>query len=233
MNQLRAVLVTAPPTLRDQLSALSPAALIDRCAKTRPGTATTIEAGVKRTLKALARRHQQLAAEIAEHTRELTRLVEHTAPALLAEHGAGPDTAAALLIAAGDNPERLHSEAAFAALCGTNPIPASSGQTDRHRLNRGGDRQANAALHRIIIVRLVRHDDTRAYKRSHVNPNGSNKLHVIRCLKTRPGPTALPTDRASRNTRHSNNASRLTAIGASGTFLRRGNAPEVDPSTNR
>ena len=183
MNQLRAVLVTAPPTLRDQLSALSPAALIDRCAKTRPGTATTIEAGVKRTLKALARRHQQLAAEIAEHTRELTRLVEHTATALLAEHGAGPDTAAALLIAAGDNPERLHSEAAFAALCGTNPIPASSGQTDRHRLNRGGDRQANAALHRIIIVRLVRHDETRAYMRSHVNPNGSNKLHVIRCLK--------------------------------------------------
>ena len=96
--------------------------------------------------------------------------------------GVGPDTAATLLLAAGSNPERLHSEAAFAALCGVSPIPASSGKTNRHRLNRGGDRQANASLHRIVVVRL-RHDPrTKAYMCRRTG-EGMSKTEVIRCLK--------------------------------------------------
>lgn len=185
MNQLKAIVITAPAALRDQLSALGKTALIKHCARMRPATTSTrrLETGIKRTLRALARRYLQLTDEIADHTTELHTLVNQIAPDLLAEHGVGPDSAAALLIAAGDNPSRIHSEAAFAALCGTNPIPASSGQTNRHRLNRNGDRQANAALHRIIIVRLASHPETQTYMRNRVNPNGSNKLHIIRCLK--------------------------------------------------
>lgn len=183
INQLKAIVTTAPPALRDQLSGLTTADLIKRSARLRPAPGPGLKAGIKRTLRALARRYQQLTAEITEHTRELRDLVEQIAPDLLAQPGVGPDSSAALLIAAGDNPARLHSEAAFAALCGTNPIPASSGKTDRHRLNRSGDRQGNAALHRIIIVRLGRHAETRAYMSARVNHNESNKLHIIRCLK--------------------------------------------------
>ena len=113
---------------------------------------------------------------------ELQQLIQATAPALVEAYGIGPDTAAALLVAAGSNPDRLHSEAAFASLCGVNPIPASSGKTNRHRLNRGGDRQANAALYRIVVVRL-RHDlRTRAYLRRRT-AEGMSKIEVIRCLK--------------------------------------------------
>ena len=113
---------------------------------------------------------------------ELERLTGMAAPALLSIFGIGPDTAATLLISAGSNPQRVHSEAAFASLCGVSPIPASSGKTNRHRLNRGGDRQANAALHRIVIVRL-RHDDrTKGYMRRRTG-EGVSKPEVIRCLK--------------------------------------------------
>ena len=112
----------------------------------------------------------------------LVRLTAETAPALVNTFGVGADTAATLLVAAGSNPERLRSESAFAALCGVNPIPASSGKTDRHRLNRGGDRQANAALYRIVLVRL-RHDErTREYMRRRTR-EGMTKPEIIRCLK--------------------------------------------------
>ena len=94
----------------------------------------------------------------------------------------GPDTAATLLITAGSNPERLRSEAAFAALCGASPIPASSGKTNRHRLNRGGDRQANAALHRIVVVRLRCDYRTRKYMCRRTG-EGLSKIEVMRCLK--------------------------------------------------
>ena len=183
MNQIKALIVTAPPQLRDTLSELTTMRLITACCAFRPGQADTTSAAVRRTLRHLARRWCLLTDEVREHTKELTRLVEMAAPALLDEHGVGPDTAAALLIAVGDNPERLHSEAAFAALCGTNPIPASSGKTDRHRLNRNGDRQANAALHRIAIVRLRSHPETRRYYLTRRSPNGANTMHVLRCLK--------------------------------------------------
>ena len=96
--------------------------------------------------------------------------------------GIGPDTAAALLVTAGSNPERLKSEAAFAALCGVSPVPASSGKTKRHRLNRGGDRQANAALYRIVIVRLRYHESTRTYFQRRMG-EGKTKTEIIRCLK--------------------------------------------------
>ena len=181
-NQLRSHLVTAPTQLRDELETLTPAPLLRRCTGFRPVGDRPLDQ-TKRILRGLARRIQTLNHEVRDLTNDLHRLTQAAAPDLLAEHGVGPDTAAALLIAAGDNPERLHSEAAFAALCGSNPIPASSGKTDRHRLNRGGDRQANAALHRIIIVRLKSHPETRSYMAAHLNPNASNKKHVMRCLK--------------------------------------------------
>ena len=113
---------------------------------------------------------------------ELERLIRMTAPALVKAFGVGPDTAAALLVAAGSNPDRLHSEAAFASLCGVNPIPASSGKTNQHRLNRGGDRQANAALYRIVVVRLRYDLRTQAYLRRRT-AEGMSKIEVIRCLK--------------------------------------------------
>ena len=127
-------------------------------------------------------RYRQLSQEIHGLKVELLWLTRTASPALVSVFGIGSDTAATLLITAGSNPERLHSEAAFAALCGVSPIPASSGKTNRHRLNRGGDRQANAALYRIVIVRL-RHDGrTREYMRRRTG-EGMSKTEVIRCLK--------------------------------------------------
>ena len=112
----------------------------------------------------------------------MERLTREVSPALVDSFGIGPDTVATLLIAAGSNPDHLDSEAAFASLCGVSPIPASSGKTNRHRLNRGGHRQANAALHRIVVVRL-RHDPrTQAYMHRRTQ-EGMSKAEVIRCLK--------------------------------------------------
>lgn len=182
MNELRAVIVTAPVELRDQLRGLTPVALVDTCAALRP-TGTSLTARTKKVLRLLARRHQFLTEDITALQTDLADLVRGVNPALLDTFAVGPDTAAALLIAVGDNPERLTHEAAFAALCGTSPIPASSGQTNRMRLNRGGNRQANAALHRIIIVRLAHHPETRAYMASHLNKTGTNKRQIIRILK--------------------------------------------------
>jgi len=179
MNQLRAHIVTAPTELRDELEALTTAALIKRCAGFRPGSGDHL----KVALRSIARRWQHLNTEARALERALVELVTTAAPGLITQRGVGPDTAAALLITAGDNPERITSPAKFAALCGTNPIPASSGMTDRHRLNRGGDRQANAALYRIVIVRLRHDPETQAYMAAHLNANGSNKKHLIRCLK--------------------------------------------------
>ena len=113
---------------------------------------------------------------------ELGRITKEIAPALLDVYCVGPDTAATLLITAGDNPERLRSEAAFAALSEVNPIPASSGKTDQHRLNRGGDRNANSALHIIVIVRLRFDDRTKKYMELRIS-EGMSKLEAIRCLK--------------------------------------------------
>ena len=182
-NQIHSLLVTVPETLKDHLSGHRGGALIDACARLRPATtADALLAAAKRALRSLARRHQALTAEIAALDGELRALCAAANPALLAAHGVGPDTAAALLIAAGDNPQRLHSDASFAALCGASPIQASSGQTTRHRLNRGGNRHANQALWRIAMVRL-RHDPrTQAYAARRTS-EGKTTRDTIRCLK--------------------------------------------------
>ena len=181
-NQMKALVVTAPAELRETLDGLSIAALAIRCARFRPGRPDNPIAAGKYALRSLACRYRHLSREIHDLKGELSRLTRAASPALVGVFGIGPDTAATLLVAAGSNPERLHSEAAFASLCGVNPIPASPGKINRHRLNRGGDRQANAALYRIVVVRL-RHDDrTREYMRRRTG-EGMSKTEVIRCLK--------------------------------------------------
>lgn len=182
LNQIRALIITAPGGLRESLTGLSIQALLTRCAGLRPGELSTPLAAAKLALQVLARRSLALRAEADTLTTHIRRLTEQLAPQLCAGFGLGPDTAAQLLITAGDNSARLHSEAAFAAVCGVNPVPASSGQTTRHRLNRGGDRQANAALHRIVIVRLRHHEPTRAYMTRRL-AEGKTKPEIIRCLK--------------------------------------------------
>lgn len=182
INQMKALIVTAPVELRAVLRGLTTSQLVVRCARWRHGHLATPMAAAKYTLHSLARRHIQLTQEIENLDAELARLTVAFAPALTKSLGIGPDTAAALLVTAGSNPERLKSEAAFAALCGVSPIRASSGKTNRHRLNRGGDRQANAAIHRVVIVRLRYDDRTKTYLQRRME-EGKTKTEVIRCLK--------------------------------------------------
>jgi transposase len=148
----------------------------------RPGPLTSTSAAAKTTLRTLARRWQQLQAELDRLDPQLQELVSAAAPTLVALPGVGVDTAGQLLVTAGDNPQRLRGEAAFAHLCGAAPIPASSGRTHRHRLNRGGDRQANHALWRIALVRMRCHPPTRAYVERRTK-QGLSKLDIMRCLK--------------------------------------------------
>ena len=182
VNQMKALVVTAPAQLRETLDGLTTAALAARCKSFRPGRLKDPAAAAKYALRSLARRYRQLGKESRELQTELERLIRMASPELVRIFGVGPDTAAALLIAAGSNPQRLRSEAAFASLCGVNPIPASSGKTNRHRLNRGGDRQANSALYRIVPVRLRYDCRTKAYM---LRPTGEglSKSEIIRCLK--------------------------------------------------
>ncbi len=121
-------------------------------------------AATKASLSSLAHRIQSFDQELAELDEKIESLLLATAPELMARFGVGPDTAASLLVAAGDNPERLHSEAAWAHLCGDSPVPADSGKNAGHfRRHNGGDRQANSALWRIAMVRIAHDPDTRAY----------------------------------------------------------------------
>jgi hypothetical protein len=182
INALKGLLVTAPTELREQLRGRSVTRLVQAAAALEPGPLTSPLAAAALALGSLARRHQALSAEIDSLTSQLERLVATAAPELVARFGIGHDSAGALLVAAGDNPDRLRSEAAFSMLCGASPIPASSGKTIRHRLNRGGDRQANAALHRIVIVRLRYHQPTRDYMTTRLG-QGKTKKEIIRCLK--------------------------------------------------
>jgi transposase len=180
INALKALLVTAPAGLREQLRGLSTVQLVQAAAGLESGPVTTPLAAAILGLRTLARRYQALSAELALLDAELDRLTT-TAPKLVALFGVGPDSAGALLVAAGDNPQRLRSNAAFSMLCGAPPIEASSGKTRRHRLNRGGDRQANAALHRIVVARL-RHDRrTRDYLARRIR-QGRSKQEALRCF---------------------------------------------------
>ena len=152
------------------------------CAAFRPGTAQTTIAYAKKTLRLLARRYQALTAEIQQLDTEIRPLCARVNPALLSAPGVGPDTAAALLVTAGDNPERMRTEASFAALCGASPVQASSGPIVRHRLNRGGDRQANNALWRIATTRMRSDQPTIEYVQRRQS-EGKTRKEIIRCLK--------------------------------------------------
>jgi transposase len=181
-EQLYGVVCSAPEELRQPLLGLKTKALVGVCAALRPGSLTSTTAATKTTLRTLARRWQQLQAELDQLDLQVQELVTSAAPALLALPGVGVETAGQLLVTAGDNPQRLRSEAAFAHLCGTAPIPASSGRTDRHRLNRGGGRRANNALWRIALVRMRCHPPTKAYVERRTK-QGLSKLDIMRCLK--------------------------------------------------
>ncbi|QTT78091.1 IS110 family transposase [Streptomyces mobaraensis NBRC 13819 = DSM 40847] len=189
INQLKAVLVVADPALRERLSGLGNRELFRTCARLGPregevggGDEGTVTDATLIALSMLAQRIEQLTGQIDELNQRLTGLVERHAPQLLAPVGIGPDSAATLLITMGDNPERLSTEASFAALCGVSPIEYSSGGRSSHRLNHGGDRQANAALHRIVFTRL-RHDPrTQAYYERRTQ-EGKTRREIIRCLK--------------------------------------------------
>lgn len=183
MITLKQIVVNAPPELRERLTALGDKALINCCAAMRPGRITDPTASAKHTLRSLARRWLDLAAEIASHDKVLDELTTSTAPTLRAGFGIGPDTAAEMLIIFGDNPERIRSEQAFAKLCGACPVPASSGMTTgRHRLCRGGHRQANSALYRSVIVRMRFHQPSIDYVARRTT-EGQTKKEIIRCLK--------------------------------------------------
>ncbi|MFE2179267.1 IS110 family transposase [Streptomyces sp. NPDC059455] len=189
INQLKAVLVIADPALRERLSGLGNRELFRTCARLSPrdgedggGDEDAVAQATRITLSLLAQRIEQLTGQIDELNQRLTRLVERHAPQLLTPVGIGPDSAVTLLITMGDNPERLNSEASFAALCGVSPVEYSSGRRNSRRLNQGGDRQANAALHRIVFTRL-RHDPrTQAYYERRTQ-EGKTRREIIRCLK--------------------------------------------------
>ena len=181
--QIRSMLATAPVTLREKYRGRTSLRLIRALAIARPTMyADPGCCGVLTALKVLARRHQHLTDEISDLERDLDTLVRELAPHLLQLHGVGVATAAQLLITAGGNPERLTSEASFAALCGTAPVPASSGKATRHRLSRGGDRHANHALHTIAVVRMGSHPRTREFVQRQRDRGRSNP-EILRILK--------------------------------------------------
>ena len=201
LTQLKALIVTAPDSLRAQLTGLDGTRLVTTCARLRsardqaptpssfakrtprPGRLIDPTAATKRSLASIAGRVLVLDVEIAELDDDLQALLTPLAPTLLAMQGVGTDVAGQLLVTAGDNPERIANEAAFAHLCGVAPIPASSGKTqNNYRLNRGGDRDANAALYRIVMCRLRWDPATRAYVDRRTK-EGKTKKHIIRCLK--------------------------------------------------
>ncbi|OUZ09858.1 IS110 family transposase [Aeromicrobium sp. PE09-221] len=184
MRQIKTLIITANDLLREQLRSLPDRDLLATCVGMRPDRTRAGDPvqAAKVALRTLARRHQQLTEEIADLDKLITPLVTAINPALLELNGVGADVAGQLLVTAGQNHQRLRSEAAFAMLCGVAPIPASSGKTHRHRLNRGGDRQANAALYRIVLCRLRWDPRTQAYMRRRTE-EGLSKKDIIRCLK--------------------------------------------------
>lgn len=210
INQIRALLVNGPADLREQMSQLPTAQMLKRLSHMRPGTdIARPTTACRQALKSLARRYADLNQEIKELHRSIGELAKHSAPELLERPGVGVQVAAQLLITAGDNPDRLGSEASFAHLAGVAPIPASSGKRqNRHRLNRGGDRAANNALYTVAIVRMRYHEPTRAYVQRRT-AEGLSKKDIIRCLKraiaremyrllikpTEPVPSASPPQR--------------------------------------
>ena len=204
-TQIKSLLVTAPTLVRERFRGLTDKKLLPALSALRPSRSGDEQAAAMLTaLRSLARRHAYLSEEIADLDQLLNVLVSEVSPALRAAKGVGTVTAAQLLVTAGDNPERLRSEASFAALCGVSPIPASSGKTNRHRLNRGGDRQANSALHQIVLSRMTYDSRTRDYV-ARKRAEGRGAKEAMRCLKravarevfrhlTRPEPVPVVND---------------------------------------
>jgi len=182
LNQMRALVTTAPDELRAQLRALTIPRLVHTAAGFRPAGRTDVANANRLALKTLARRVIELDDEIDTLDELLTPLVAQTAPEMIARVGVGTDTAGALLVAAGENTGRIHNERSFARLCGAAPLDASSGKQQRHRLSRAGDRQANSALWRIVITRLSYDPATRRYLQRRC-AEGKTKTEAIRCLK--------------------------------------------------
>jgi transposase len=181
LTQLRAVIVTAPDRLRDELRGLSEGKLLDRCSRLRRSTAAADEAATRLVLRSLARRVQAATIEAAQLEQEIVAHVRALASALLDEPGVGPIVAAQLLVA-WSHRGRLRSEACFARLAGVAPVPASSGQTTRHRLSRGGDRQLNRALHTIVLHRRQHDPTTRDYIAKRI-AEGKSRRDATRLLK--------------------------------------------------
>jgi transposase len=182
INQARALVLTGPDDLRERFARHSAAALVTGLASLRPRPGDVTGYPTRIALRELGKRAQFLDSQLERLDELIIPLVTARAPGLLALYGVGTNTAALLLIAAGDHPGRLRSEAAWAHLCGVAPIPASSGKTIRRRLNPGGDRQANHALWRIVFTRLGSHPATRAYAERRT-AEGKSKPEIIRCLK--------------------------------------------------
>jgi transposase len=184
INQLKALLVTAPASLREALDGRSTPALVAVCARLRPDQTALADPAhaTKAALVVVAQRIQLLEAEITLADQRLATLVGRAAPRLLQLLAIGNDHAGQLLTTAGQHPERLRGEAAFAHLCGVAPIPASSGKTRRHRLHRGGDRDANKALHLAVVVRMRFCPRTRAYVERRTK-EGLSKPEIMRCVK--------------------------------------------------
>lgn len=184
LQMIHNTIVGAPDELREALRKMTRMQLIRTLAAWRPDLTDdrTVVSAYRITLKSLGRRSLERHDEIADLDAMITAIVDELAPALVAQNSIGHGSAAQLLLTAGDNTERLQSEASFAALCGVSPVPASSGRTTRHRLNRGGDRAANSALHIIAIGRLRTDPRTKAYVAKRI-AEGHSKLEAIRCLK--------------------------------------------------
>ncbi len=180
MNELRALLLSAPPDVRERLQGLPRSSLLESCARLRAG-ADSERSALALALRSLAKRIRALREEAEELEREIARRVDERAPALLERKGIGPICAASLLIAWSE-PRRVRSEAAFARLAGVAPIPASSGKVVRHRLDRGGDRRLNRALHTIVLSRRRTDAETKAYIARRVS-EGKSEREAVRCLK--------------------------------------------------
>jgi len=181
-NQIHSLCDTAPDSIRAQLRGLSMGKKVAKAIGWRPGPDHGAEAVTKRALGAVARRWRHLNDEIRALNRDIKAILDALAPDLLAIRGVGYETAGQLLITAGDNPHRLANERAFAALCGTSPVPVSSGRFNRYRVNRGGDRHANSALWTITLARMSSHQPTRDYV-TRRTAEGRSKPEIMRCLK--------------------------------------------------
>lgn len=182
MNQIHAMLVTAPVAIREKYRSMTHKELLDALTSCRPASQDGVLRSVLTSLKMLAQRHRFLSEQTRELDHQLRELIARTNLALLSAKGVGPVTAAQLLVTAGGHPERLASETSFAALCGTAPVPASSGKTTRYRLSRGGDRHANSALHTVATVRMSSDARTKTFVAAQ-RAKGRSNPEIHRILK--------------------------------------------------